>query len=383
MGIVWDFMSLPQRGYTQGYDPDSDDRTESELARFGMGLKNINVWYGHHLVTTLVLDWPMPADAENAAPVEKRGWCVFERRLSSITKASACCLTLGRMPDDVRNYFQLIRTCVGGHLAPLTPDAFARMMRDGMATEKQSPGCGLRFTNGKDATAVCIPQYETGFKRLFANAEAMNFGGCRWGDEELASLAAALAWADDHGATTRAATLALNGNAFTDVSFSVLVDALESGVMPELKHLYLEENQISDLGAQKLAAALADGKLPKLQKLWLNGNKIGDAGVYAFSHAELEDLELDRNQISDLGAQKLAAALADGKLPKLETLWLHGNKIGDAGMSAFSDAIRAAPALKALKLGNNTNSDTSTEVLLAMGATHGVHIDCGIYPYSL
>ena len=53
-GIVWDFLSLPQRGYTTTYVPDvldadgmvimsKDDRTPYELVRFGKGLKSINV----------------------------------------------------------------------------------------------------------------------------------------------------------------------------------------------------------------------------------------------------------------------------------------------------------------------------------------------------
>ena len=48
-GVVLDFMSLPQRGYTSGYMPDemgpdgkviksNDDRTPYQLARFGGGL---------------------------------------------------------------------------------------------------------------------------------------------------------------------------------------------------------------------------------------------------------------------------------------------------------------------------------------------------------
>jgi hypothetical protein len=105
-GIVWDFMSLPQRGYTAEYDPKRDDRTPYELARFGAGhvsgtsnpglafrrcsplslercflspwvgrLTHINVWYGHMWVFTLVLDLPMPEGSENMAPVDRRGWC--------------------------------------------------------------------------------------------------------------------------------------------------------------------------------------------------------------------------------------------------------------------------------------------------------------------
>ena len=66
-------MSLPQRGYTTGYDPARDDRTPYQLERFGRGLKGINVWYGSVYTTTLVCDWAMPEAAENAAPIDKRG----------------------------------------------------------------------------------------------------------------------------------------------------------------------------------------------------------------------------------------------------------------------------------------------------------------------
>ena len=51
-GVVWDFMSLPQRGYTTGYVADvmgadgtkiedNDDRTPYERVKFGKGLKAI------------------------------------------------------------------------------------------------------------------------------------------------------------------------------------------------------------------------------------------------------------------------------------------------------------------------------------------------------
>ena len=124
-GVVIDFMSLPQRGYTSGYVPDemgldgkviksNDDRTPYQLARFGGGLsaytgfqpapltsrlqrhlhclcshrhfcrplgrtfdltfaEGINYWYAAPNVTTLVLDTPMPAGAENPAPVDSAG----------------------------------------------------------------------------------------------------------------------------------------------------------------------------------------------------------------------------------------------------------------------------------------------------------------------
>jgi hypothetical protein len=167
-GIVWDFMSLPQRGYTSGYVPDemgpdgkvsksNDDRSPYQLARFGKGLGRVNVWYGAPKVTTLVLDTPMPAAAENPAPVDRRGWCIFERALSSITKQGDCCLELSRLPppgdEDYGYWLDLTTPLMGARTAPLSPDAFERKLTEGMAREKEAPGTGFRFTNG--CACVC------------------------------------------------------------------------------------------------------------------------------------------------------------------------------------------------------------------------------------
>lgn len=72
-GIVWDFIALPQRGHT---DPSAagEDRTPEQLARFRKGLSQINCWYGHPYTVVLVVDLPLPPEATNAAPHERRGW---------------------------------------------------------------------------------------------------------------------------------------------------------------------------------------------------------------------------------------------------------------------------------------------------------------------
>ena len=86
-GVVWDFLSLPQRGYTTGFGP-TDDRSPEQLARFGEGLKKINVWYGARFTHVLVLNLPLPADAENRRPVGERGWCAAAPAM----RATACVL---------------------------------------------------------------------------------------------------------------------------------------------------------------------------------------------------------------------------------------------------------------------------------------------------
>ena len=83
--------------------------------------------------------------------------------------------------------------------------------------------------------------------------------------------------------------------------------------------LNLINNKISVRGAKALAAAFAEGAMPKLKELYLTNNQIGDEGAVALAEAvgkgalpELKTLDLATNQIGDEGAKALAAAL--GKL---------------------------------------------------------------------
>ena len=122
-GIVWDWMSLPQ-SHASGSQGSCDERTPYELARFGRGLKAINVWYAAMHVSTLVCDWPMPEDAENITPIDRRGWCIFERRISSVRKHARCCLHLSHLPPpsaEPLNWAQIMQSCKVGRLPPLAP----------------------------------------------------------------------------------------------------------------------------------------------------------------------------------------------------------------------------------------------------------------------
>ena len=82
-----------------------------------------------------------------------------------------------------------------------------------------------------------------------------------------------------------------------------------------------------DAEAVQLAEVLASGAALRLETLYLHFNKIGDEGCKA-----------------------LAAALGkEGAAPRLEDLNLRGNKIGDEGWKALAAALKegAAPSLKA------------------------------------
>lgn len=270
-GVVWDFASLPQRGYTTGYVADeldisgqllqsNDDRTPYQQARFAAGLRAINRWYAHPYTTTLVCDWSMPDGAENDAHVGQRGWCLFERHLSSMTKASACCLSLSRLPQmeaSNAHWQDVVVKCRAGRLAPLTPDAFDEMLRKGIAREAVATGSGVRFTNGKDATHVCIPQFREAFLRLFSKAERLLFGDIAWTDADVRQLAVALIFAHEAGATSKALLLTLGDNKLTAAAVAPIVEVLTAGALPHLRLLSVQDNDgdLTDAGRSQLQSA--------------------------------------------------------------------------------------------------------------------------------
>ena len=254
------------------------------------------VWYGAPYTATLVLDLPMPAGSENAVGIERRGWCIFERRLSSITKHGYCCLTLSRTPEDAADIFwaDLADACMADRLAPMAPDAFEELMVTGMEREKKEKGTGIAFTNGKDATKICIPQYREGFLRLMGECRMLSFDSCGWHDEEARQLAGALAFAHAQGATTPARTLILSGNRLTDAALPHLVAAFEAGALPSVDNLVLLDNRFTD-AAIELLRPLLTGQLSAQLTQFSCGGDLTAAGV-----------------------RKLTAIISDGHLEQLK-----------------------------------------------------------------
>ena len=226
-------------------------------------------------------------------------------------------------------------------------------MRGGMAHEASAPGTGFRFTNGKDATEVCIPQYREAFLRLVRGAVVLSLRRCSWGDEEVEQLCGALAYAHAAGSTTAARTLSLPGNALTDAALAHLARAFAAGSVPRLGSLWLDNNKLTGAGLDALRPALADGHLAGLKDLMLSGNR----------------------QLGDGGAKVLAAALSEGKLPRLEELELGRTGMGDEGARALAGALGGASALKKLIVGGNEMSEAAEEELRAACAGRGVEVE--------
>ena len=121
----------------------------------------------------------------------------------------------------------------------------------------------------------------------------------------------------------------------------------------EATRLDLIGKNIGDDGVTLLARwARASGSMANLQMLWLSGNQIGDAGMSAF-----------------------AGAIASGSLANLEQMSLFENQIGDAGMIEFSRAI-ASGSLASLK--KRMVLDVEKNLLHYTEAVHYTEVGLGL-----
>ncbi|KAK2916229.1 hypothetical protein Q8A67_000603 [Cirrhinus molitorella] len=134
--------------------------------------------------------------------------------------------------------------------------------------------------------------------------------------------------------------------------FPKLIEVLPS--LQSLQHLDLEKNQIGDSGAEKLAGVLHF--LECLKLLNLSQNHIGDAGVEKLAKAlpsvpSLQSLSLYGNAIADSGAEHLALVLPDMNF--LQDLDVKFNKFTDIGATKLSAALKNCTGMKSLELWND------------------------------
>ena len=101
------------------------------------------------------------------------------------------------------------------------------------------------------------------------------------------------------------------------------------------RRLNLNRNEITDAQAKKVAEMLPSSKMTSL---WLNHNQITDDGLIKLAEmlpsSKLTKLWLNDNQITDAGAIKLAEMLPSSKLI---VLYLEDNQITDAGQKTLTN----------------------------------------------
>ena len=172
----------------------------------------------------------------------------------------ACYLELDKMDGSKTDWYGIRDQCAANRPAPMAPDEFEAMIRHGMEVERAEPGTGIKFTNGKDATNVVIPQYEAGFLRLMREASVLEYAELRWGDDEAQTLARAFAYAHARDCLANVTTLSLGGNQIGDAGVSALAGACAGAALANLTKLFLSGNQISDNSKDALKTAIDETK---------------------------------------------------------------------------------------------------------------------------
>ena len=306
-GVMWDFSSLPQRGYNTGFVPDivdeasgeliknacgksiKDDRTDEQYERFRRGLFGISTWYMHKHVVVIIMNTPKPEHASytNLAPYQTRGWCNFEAGVSSINKSAMCRLELSRMPQaPTSSWFEILQACRKEVQQPEAPDKFGTRILSSVHDGE------IVFTNGKEDAPMVVKLYRWGFIEACAAATLLKYDHLSWSDHHVTGLADTIAYCYDasrfeayHGEDAnveKMKLLMLRGVESIDLSHNIIGNAgmlslvrvlSMPGTFPNLRTLLLHVNQVGDTGCLALVALLRDGsKLPKLHAVSLGGN---------------------------------------------------------------------------------------------------------------
>ena len=151
------------------------------------------------------------------------------------------------------------------------------------------------------------------------------------------------------------------------------------GNNPEKTNLHFKRNQISDIGAQVLAAALHVNHT--IQSLNFGHNQIGTAGAQALSTAlqinqSIQSLDLSYNNVGNIGAQALAAALHVNQ--SIQSLDLSYNNVGDIGAQALAAALHVNQSIQSLNLSYNNVGDIGAQALAA-----ALHVNQSIQSLNL
>ena len=166
----------------------------------------------------LLVTTPLPtgADYTNKREYGGRGWCYFEKRISSLVKNTLCLWDLSKHEEGAEiDFDKCTRKLRGGRAPFVSPEVVARELSEGVESG------ALGFTAGADQDVVS-KLYEQGFIKAFETANDMGAGviyyhGLGWGSKEAPVLAEAIKYAHEHcKAADKVPELSFHRNKFTD-----------------------------------------------------------------------------------------------------------------------------------------------------------------------
>merc|ERR1712118_357528 len=118
---------------------------------------------------------------------------------------------------------------------------------------------------------------------------------------------------------------------------------------------------VGDEDMKQLREALRGNK--RIVSLALSGNNISDEGAWLIADmleeptSKLRNVNLWRNQVGDVGAQRIAQALSTNRT--LTTINLTGNKCTDVGILALAKALETNDSVTSIQwLGNEITDET-------------------------
>mmetsp|Transcript_14505 Transcript_14505/g.30433 ORF Transcript_14505/g.30433 Transcript_14505/m.30433 type:complete len:639 (-) Transcript_14505:63-1979(-) len=180
IAIFWDFLSLFQA-----------PRTEEEDRLFRQGLKAANLIYGHTNITTLI-QTKMRSNINAERAYLKRGWCRFERAVSTINKPQNMLIDVGLVaqawtenlhPAKYQSTWEFV-AFIGKQGAntcpPRTPEHLNAELDE------------TSFTNGRTDAESVKELYASTFRVMAATMRSLHFTYPAWGLLEARVLAESL-----------------------------------------------------------------------------------------------------------------------------------------------------------------------------------------------